>query len=149
MARTLWRKIITVGATVALTAASLLGVVTWRRYQDAKWCQNATTAASAAAGTDGPSVSDLLHQERSACADQRRRQRAFFGAVWRSGGPEMAACGFEWARVQMLGEQDPAAAAAILASYGITDLPNFDTSSGDNESGFIQVCLSKGHHQSG
>lgn len=58
----------------------------------------------------------------------------------------MAACGFEWARVQLLGERDPAAAAS-LAPYGITDLSNFDTSSGDNENGFIQVCLAKGHHR--
>lgn len=142
MARNALQKLVTVAVTVATVATMFFGMAVWRRSQDADWCGKATASVSAApAGQLGGR--DLLHEERSACAVQRRRQRSFFGAVWRSDGPDMAACGFDWARLQLLSDQDPAAEVALLKSYGFDDPKNFDTSGGGDQSRFVKACLAK------
>lgn len=147
MTRKLFRRVVTLVASLILTATTFFGIAAWRRSEDARWCRNATMRSTQADGTQSV-TSDLLERERSACAVQRQRQRAMFGTFWRTGGQEMAECGFEWARFQMLSYEDPKAATAILKPYGI-DEPDFDASSGDNTKRFIQACLATGRHAAG
>ena len=138
------RQILPVAASLILTAGTLFAVATWRRSEDAKWCRNAP-AISALPG-DAQSVDEnLLEQERAACLTQRQRQRAMFGAVWRTGGREMAECGFEWARYQVRTYLAPESAAAVLAPYGI-DEP-LEPSSHEDRDRFIRACRSNGRHE--
>ena len=140
MLRKVLHHVVTPAASLILTAAVFFGMAAWRRSEDATWCRNATTN-SAVPGLTRPATSERLEQERSACRVQRQHQRAWFGAVWRSDGRAMAECGFEWARFQIVTYEDPKAASAVLAPYGI-DAPEFDGSSGTSRDRFIQACLS-------
>lgn len=145
MARKLLRLTVTIAASLALTATTFFGIGVWRRSEDAKWCRNAT-ARGAVSGDPQSLTPDLLEQQRSACVVQRQRQRVMFGSVWQKGGPAMAECGFELARLQLLSDEDPKARAAILERYGIDD-SGFLTSSRDDQNRFIQACRSNGRQR--
>lgn len=134
MVKKLLRPVLPVVISVALTGTAFLALGMWRRADDTRWCSNATSA------TTDTVTPDLLKQQRSACAVQRQRQRTMFGAVWRRGGQETAACGFELARLQLVGEQDPKAAAAILARYGI-DPSGFEASDRSDQARLVDACL--------
>ena len=132
MIKKLLRPVLPVAISAALAATAFVGLGVWRRIDDARWCQNATA---------GDSVTpELLEQQRSACAIQRQRQRVMFGSVWRRDGQTTAECGFELARLQLLGEQDPTAAAGILGRYGI-DPSGFEASERSNQTRFVDACL--------
>ena len=136
MIKKLLRPVLPVVVSVALMGTTLLALGLWRRTDDTSWCRKAIAAA-----TDKVTP-DLLRQQRSACVVQRQRQRTMFGAVWRRGGRESAACGFELARLQLVGEQDPKAAAAILDRYGI-DPSGFDASDRSDTARFVKACLAR------
>lgn len=142
MIRRLLRPIVPVAASLLLTAGTFYAVAAWRRSEDAKWCRNAT-AVSALPG-DQSVAEKLVEQERAACLTQRHRQRAMFGAVWRTGGREMAECGFGWARYQMRTYMAEAA-AAVLAQYGIDE--TLEPSSREDQDRFIRACRSNGRHE--
>ena len=73
---------------------------------------------------------------------QRRSQRGLFGAIWKTGGEEMAACGVDWGRYQQLSDGDPAGAAATVAKpYGITG--SLDAGSRSDQQRFITACLAE------
>jgi hypothetical protein len=124
MVRKLLRSAVTVTVTVVLAGTVLFGVGAWRRSQDTNWCREA-------AGEE------LTDRQRSVCISHRQRQRAFFGAVWRTGGREMAECGFRLAQLQLL--TDPEPRRAILVPYGL-DPSSFDSGSRADQSRFIQAC---------
>lgn len=145
MLRKLLHHVVTLAASLILTATMLFGMAVWRRSEDATWCWNVTTH-STLPGLTRPPTPERLEQERSACRVQRQLQRAWFGTVWRRGGQAMAECGFAWARFQIVTYEDAKAAAAILAPYGIDD-PEFDSSSGTSRDRFIQACLSLAREQ--
>jgi hypothetical protein len=144
MIRRLLRPIVPISASLILTAGTLFAVATWRRSEDAKWCRNAAPM-SALPGDAQPVDGKLVEQERAACLTQRQRQRSVFGAVWRAGGPEMAECGFVWARYQMRTYMTPEAAAAVLAQYGIDEA--LEPSSREDQDRFIRACRSNGLHE--
>jgi hypothetical protein len=124
-----------VTVTLALMATALVGIGVWRRSEDAEWCRKATTRPSPE--TAEASVSDFLEQQRSACATHRQRQRVMFGSVWRSGGEEMAECGFHLAQLQLLPDHD--GRQAILGQYGL-DEAGFDPGSREDQNRFIRAC---------
>lgn len=125
MARRLLRSIVTVATAAILTGTALFGVGAWRRSEDTNWCRKAATGGK------------LLDRQRSACATHRERQRVFFGSVWRTGGREMAECGFRLAQLQLLPE--PEARQAILQRYGL-DPSGFDSGSRADQARFIEAC---------
>lgn len=141
MLRRILRHAVTIGGSLILTAVVFFGMAVWRRSDDTKWCRQAT-ATSALPEAVGPVAADLLEQQRSACTIQRQRQRVMFGTVWRKGGPEMAECGFEYARLQLVADQGPEVREAVLKEYGLDD-SDFDTSSGEDRDRFVETCLSK------
>src|SRR4051812_42290071 len=103
MVRRLFRPIMTVTTTLAVMAGALLGVGLWRRAGDTTWCGKAIMAGSML-GDDPGEAHSLIDEQRSACTQQRERQRILFGAMWRKDGPAMAQCGFELARLQILAD---------------------------------------------
>jgi hypothetical protein len=141
MLRKLLRQIVPVVASLALTAGGFAGVAAMRRSEDAKWCREAT-AKNPLPGNATAASPDLLEKERTACALQRHRQRAMFGAVWRTGGKETAECGFELARIQLITDRDQRAEAPLLAPFGIAE-STFDASSNESADRFLKACLSK------
>jgi hypothetical protein len=141
MLRKLLLRTLTVAITLALMATALVGVGAWRRSEDAQWCRKATTSPSAE--TAQGSVSDLLEQQRSACATHRQRQRVMFGSVWRTGGEEMAGCGFHLAQLQLLPDHD--GRQAILEQFGL-DEPGFDPGSREDQNRFIRACSRDDRH---
>ena len=143
--RNLLRRTVTLGTTLILVATLWLGISTWRRAEDAKWCRKATTS-SALPGDAQPATPDLLEHQRSACAVQRQRQRVMLGAVWRKGGQETAKCGFELARVQLLSDHDLNSRNLILKRYGIDD-SDFEASSRNDQERFVEACLANGRHE--
>lgn len=132
MIKKLLRTVLPVVISVALAATAFFALGVWRRADDTKWCKDATA--------DGTVTPELLEQQRSACVGQRQRQRVMFGSVWRSGGQTTAECGFQLARLQLLREEDPKAAAAILGQYGI-DPSGFESSDRANQTRFLKACL--------
>ena len=132
MVKKLVRWTLPVAISIALAGTACVALGAWRRANDTTWCQHAT-----AGDTVTPEV---LNEQRSACATQRQRQRTMFGALWRRGGETAAQCGFELARLQLVEDQDPKAAAAILDRYGI-DATDFDASDRTNQQRFTAACL--------
>jgi hypothetical protein len=129
-------------AVTALSASAFL-VGRWRQSQDADWCRRAQVVA--APGGKNASPDPDAARQRAACVALRRSQRSLFGAVWRTGGKEMADCGVQWGRYQQLSEGDPAAAKAELETRGIHD--PLEPSSAADEHRFIQHCLASGPGQ--
>ncbi len=146
MARRLLRQTAAVGTGLLLAASLFFGLGLWRRSEDAKWCRQAA-AGSAAAG-EKRLTPDVLDQVHSACVVQRQRQRALFGAIWRTGGREAARCGFELARMQLISYHDPEGHRAVLERYGVDD-PEFEVSSREDQDRFFNACLSSGAHEPG
>jgi hypothetical protein len=140
MARTLLRQLVTLAMPLIIGCAGLFGVGLWRRAEDTRWCRAATAASEAPQGPQAETQGTLEHQ-RSACANQRQRQRVMFGAMWRTGGKEMATCGYDLARLQLL--SDPQARGAILAPYDL-DSSGFDAGSREDQDRFIRACEAKG-----
>ena len=139
MAKRLLSSIVTVLTTLSLMAAALFAVGTWRKSEDTKWCRNAVMGGTVSANP-GRTMPDLVAQQRSACAQQRERQRTMLGALWRKDGEAMAICGFDLARVQLL--PDPDARRAIATRYGIDD-PTFSGGGRDEQNRFIRACAAK------
>ena len=132
-------------ATVSL-AAFLVG--TWRHSQDTNWCLKATLSTVLIPGTNEPVPTETVQKQRLGCAALRRTQRGMFGAVWKTGGQAMAACGVDWAHFQQLARYNPVnAAATVLKPYGIKDA--LDPGSGSDENRFIHTCLSAGPRRAG
>lgn len=140
MARRLLSSVLTVLATLSLMAGALFGIGTWRKSEDTKWCERAVMAGSLS-GDPQLAAPDLVRDQQSVCAEQRRRQRMMFGSFWRKGGTVMAQCGFDLARLQMLG-LSPEARGAITARYGIDD-PDFGGGSREEQDRFIGACVAK------
>jgi hypothetical protein len=128
--------------TVGAVAATGLIVGQVRHSQDAAWCRTVTPTVIKVKGVDQPLQPEQLASARAACVAQRRAQRGMFGAVWRTGGEEMAVCGVDWGRYQQIADGDPAGAAAtVVKPYGI-NLP-LDPGSRDDQQRFITACLAK------
>jgi len=84
-----------------------------------------------------------LRQEYSSCAKIRWSERGLFGAVWKTGGQEMAACNVEWGRFQQFdGFDDRPAGDAVIAAYGIED--SLDPGSLSDKNRFVKTCLARG-----
>jgi hypothetical protein len=132
MIKKLLRPVLSIGISVALTGTAFFALGMWRRAADTEWCKNAAAGDTV--------TSDLLEAQRSACSVQRQRQRTMFGSVWRRGGQTAAECGFELARLQLLGEQDPKVAPPILARYGI-DPSGFEASDRSDQNRFTNACV--------
>jgi hypothetical protein len=66
-----------------------------------------------------------------------------FGSVWRTGGEEMAECGFQLAQLQLLPDHD--ARQAILEQYGL-DEAGFDSGSREDQNRFIRACTRDDGH---
>lgn len=144
------RKILGGAAPVVLAMAVALGAVVGtglvvgrlRHSQDEAWCRKVTPTVLTLKGEPQPVPPDQLAQARAACVSERRAQRGLLGAVWKSGGEEMAACGVDWGRYQQLSDTDPAGAAAtVVAPYGITN--PLDAGSRGDQQRFINACLAK------
>lgn len=132
MIRKLLRPLLPVAVSVTLAGGAFFALGAWRGFDDTRWCRRATA---------GDRVStEVLQEQRSACAVQRRRQRTMFGAVWRTGGQSTAQCGFELARLQLLDVQDKVAAEKILGRYGINP-SGFEASDRANQTRFVNACL--------
>jgi hypothetical protein len=140
MAKRLLGAVLTVVTTLSLMTAALFGVGAWRKSQDTEWCRKAVVGGTVSANP-GMTAPDLVAQQRSACAEQRQRQRMLFGSVWRKDGTDMALCGFNLARIQLLAEY-PDARRAIAARYGIDD-PDFGGGGLDEQGRFIRACTAK------
>ena len=83
-----------------------------------------------------------LASARAACVAERQAQRGLFGAVWRTGGEEMADCGVDWGRYQQISDGDPAGAVAtVVKPYGITG--SLDPGSREDQQRFITACVAK------
>lgn len=141
MLRNALRKTMPLAISLIVIGTTVFGLGLWRRSGDAKWCRNATTSGEVAVSTP-----DVLEGQRSACAVQRQRQRVMFGSVWRTGGREMAECGFQLARLQLL--SDPVARDVILQPYGLDD-KGFDAGSRDDQSRFVKACSSNDRPKAG
>jgi hypothetical protein len=135
MGKKLVRWVLPVIVSVAVTGTAFVALGVWRRSADTTWCEQATAG--------DPVAPRVLEQQRSACRWERRRQRIMFGAIWRSGGETTADCVAELARLQLVGDQDPKAAAAIVGRYGI-DPSTFDASDRGDQTRFITACSRKG-----
>jgi hypothetical protein len=146
MARRLLSSVVTVLTTLSLMAAALFAVGVWRKSQDTKWCQNAVIGGTVSADPE-LTTPDLVAQQRSACAQQRERQRMMLGAFWRKDGGARALCGFDLARVQ-LHVDPPEERRAITARYGIDD-PSFTGGGLDEQNRFIRACAAKRVHKAG
>ena len=140
MAKRLLGSVLTVVTTLSLMAAALIGVGVWRKSQDTEWCQKAVVGGTVSANP-ALTAPDLVAQQRSACAEQRQRQRMLFGSVWRRNGTSMAVCGFNLARIQLLVEY-PEARRAIATRYG-SDAPDFGGGGLDEQGRFMRACTAK------
>lgn len=133
-------------AAVALAVGAVLatGLVVGhvRQSADSAFCRKVTPTTMVIKGETVPIPPDQLAQNRAGCVAERRSQRGWFGAVWKTGGQQMAACGVDWGRYQELTDSETkAAAAAITAPYGITD--PLDAGSRTDQQRFISACLAK------
>lgn len=146
MVRKALRRTVPLAISLIVIGTTVFGMGLWRRSGDAKWCRNATTSGEVAETAHALTQTPDLERQRSACAVQRQRQRVMFGSVWRTGGREMAECGFQLARLQLL--SDPEARDAILQPYGLED-GGFDAGSREGQSRFVQACASNDRHKAG
>ena len=133
---------VVVAMALALGAVAATGFVIGRvrQSQDVSWCRKVTPTVLTLKGQPQPVPPDQLAQARAGCVAQRRAQRGFLGAIWKTGGEEMATCGVDWGRYQQLSDTDPAGAAkAVTAPLGITD--PLDAGSRSDQQRFITACL--------
>ena len=133
-----------VAVAVALGAVAATGLVVgrMRHSQDEAWCRKVTPTVLTVKGQPQPVPADQLAEAQAACMAQRRSQRGVFGAVWKTGGREMATCGVDWGRYQQLSDTDPTgAAAAVTAPLGITG--PLDAGSRSDQQRFISACLAR------
>jgi hypothetical protein len=110
-----------------------------RHSQDVAWCRKVVPTLMTVRGAQVPVPPEELAQARAGCAAQRRTQRGLLGAVWRTGGKEMANCGVTWARYQQLSDTDASKAAAVIAPYGFSS--PLEASSRSDQQDFINACL--------
>ena len=134
------RTVLSIAVALGAVAATGLIVGHIRHSQDESWCRKVTPTELNVKGQPTPVPPDQLAEARATCVDQRRAQRGLFGAVWKSGGEEMAVCGIEWGRYQQLSDTDPAGATAtVIAPFGIKD--PLDGGSRSDQQRFINACL--------
>ena len=129
---------------LALGAVGATGLIVGRirHSQDESWCRKVTPTVLTLKGRPEPIPPDQVTEARAGCVAERRAQRGLLGAVWKSGGEEMAACGIDWGRYQQLSDTDPTGAATtVIAPYGIKD--PLEASSRSDEQRFINACLAK------
>ena len=126
-----------IGAVAGTGAA--VGYV--RHSQDVSWCRKVTPTEIIVKGVRQPVQPEQLAAARAGCVAQRRSQRGLLGAVWKTGGEEMASCGIDWGRYQQLSDTDAAAAAAVTAPYGLAG--PLDSGSRSDQQRFITACLAK------
>ena len=113
-----------------------------RHSEDAAWCRKVTPSVIKVKGVDQPVPAEELASARAACVAERQAQRGLFGAVWRTGGEEMAGCGVDWGRYQQISDGDPAGAVAtVVKPYGITG--SLDPGSREDQQRFITACVAK------
>jgi hypothetical protein len=127
-------------AGVVAAAGFIVGHV--RDSQDAAWCKKVTPTQIMVKGalTDVPA--DQLATDRANCEAQRRSQRGLFGAVWKTGGQEMADCGIDWGRYQQLSNGDRTPTVdQVMTQYGLS--PSLDPGSLADQHKFITACLAK------
>lgn len=127
-----------IGLAVGAVGGSAAVVGHFRHSQDAAWCRRVTPTVFTLRGVPTPVPAAQLATARDACVAERRAQRGLLGAVWRTGGEQMAACGVEFGRYQQLAATDPVGAEAVTAPYGITG--PLDESRSDQQR-FINTCL--------
>jgi hypothetical protein len=135
---------VVVAMALAFGAVAATGLVVGRvrHSQDEAWCRKATPTVLTLKGQPQPVPPAELAQARAACVAERRAQRGLLGAVWKTGGAEMADCGVDWGRYQQLSDTDPdGASATVVAPYGIT--APLDSGSRSDEQRFINACLAK------
>jgi len=135
---------VVVAVALALGAVVATGFIVGRvrHSEDAAWCRKVTPTVLTLKGQPQPIPPDQLASARAGCVSERRGQRGAFGAVWKTGGEEMAACGVDWGRFQQLSDTDPAGAATtVVAPYGIT--APLDAGSRSDQQRFISACLAK------
>src|SRR5438309_747313 len=87
--RRFWSSLGLAGGGVVAVGA-IIGHV--RHSQDTAWCRTVTPATIMVKGVSQPIDPQILDSARAGCVAQRRAQRGIFGAVWKSGGEEMAVC---------------------------------------------------------
>jgi hypothetical protein len=145
--RKILRSTLPMVASLALAVGAVGGVGLIvghvRHSQDTAYCRKVTPTIMIIKGVQQPVPAEQLATNRAGCVAQRRRQRGLLGAVWRSGGQEMAACGVDWGRYQQLTDTDPAAADAVIKPYGTTG--TLDAGSRDDEHRFLTACVAKKH----
>jgi hypothetical protein len=134
--------VLAIALAVGAVGATGLVVGHIRHSQDESWCRKVTPTELNIKGQPTPIPPDQLAEARAGCVAERRAQRGLLGAVWKSGGEEMAVCGVNWGRYQQLSDTDPTGAAAtVIAPYGIKD--PLEPSSRTDEQRFINACLAK------
>jgi hypothetical protein len=135
-------------AAVALAVGGVAGAGAvmgrLRHEQDAAWCRKVTPTEIMVKGVEEPVDGQALQGARAGCEAQRRSQRGTLGAVWKTGGLEMATCAVDWGRFQQLSDTDPAAAGSVTAAYGISG--GLDAASRDDQHRFIAACLATHRH---
>ena len=76
---------------------------------------------------------------------QRRSERGLFGAVWKTGGQEMADCAVDWGRYQQLSNGDRTAAVnQVVTQYGLST--SLDPGSRTDQQRFISACVAQKAH---
>jgi len=135
--------VVAVGLAVGAVVATGVIVGHVRHSQDAAFCRKVTPIAVTMKGTSQPLDPTTVAEARSGCVAQRRAQRGIFGAVWKTGGEQMAVCAVDWGRFQQLADTDPTDAAAVAAPYGIKD--SLDSGSRTDQQRFITACLGAKH----
>ena len=138
--------VVSLALTVAAIAAAALIVGHVRQSDDAAWCRKVTPTVIKVKGVDQPVQPEQLASARTACVAERRSERGMFGAVWKTGGQEMADCGVDWGRYQQISGGDPAGATAtVVKPYGITG--SLDPGSRTDQQRFMTACLAKKRSQ--
>jgi hypothetical protein len=131
--------------TAGVIAAAGVIVGHARQSQDAAWCRKVTPTQITVKGALAPVPPDELRTDRAACVAQRRAQRGLFGAVWKTGGQEMADCGVDWARYQQLSNGDRTAAVnQVVTQYGLST--SLDPGSRTDQQRFISACVAQKSH---
>ena len=138
--------VVAVAMAAGALAATGLVVGHIRHSEDAAWCRKVTPTVIKVKGVEQPIEPEQLASARAACVAQRRSQRGLFGAIWKTGGEEMAACGVDWGRYQQISGGDPAGATAtVVKPYGITG--SLDPGSRTDQQRFMTACLAKKRSQ--
>ena len=133
---------ITLLLTAGVIAAAGIVVGHFRQSQDAAWCKKVTPTEITVKGVVTAVPADQLATDRANCEAQRRSQRGIFGAVWKTGGQEMADCGIDWGRYQQLSNGDRTPTVdQVMTQYGLS--PSLDPGSRTDQQHFITACLAR------